>query len=234
MRRRIDVGNSGRQEAAKSEDPEAQRVTSAMRLYSYVVRWDHGFAPNPFYGRCTVATCKPDIRKSAIVGEYVLGTGSAKRGLAGHAVFLMRVDKIIAFDEYWNDPEYARKIPVMNGSLQQRFGDNIYRHDGAKWIQADSRHSQLDAKENARNVKRDTGKTDKVLIASEFTYWGGDGPVLPASLANFVQKSPGHRSFFSDADIRRFIAWIGDEMGRGVVGDPYEWQFPDINFELQH
>jgi hypothetical protein len=32
-------------------------------LYSYVVRWDHGFAPNPFYETCTVATCKPYIAK---------------------------------------------------------------------------------------------------------------------------------------------------------------------------
>ena len=32
------------------------------RIYSYVVRYDSGFAPNPFYGYCTLATCKPDIR----------------------------------------------------------------------------------------------------------------------------------------------------------------------------
>lgn len=34
-----------------------------MTLYSYVVAHDFGFAPNPFDGLCTLATCKPDIRK---------------------------------------------------------------------------------------------------------------------------------------------------------------------------
>ena len=35
------------------------------RVHSYVVRYDSGFAPNPFYEYCTLATCKPNIRKGA-------------------------------------------------------------------------------------------------------------------------------------------------------------------------
>ena len=34
-----------------------------MKLYSYIVARDFGFAPNPFYGFCTLATCKPKIAK---------------------------------------------------------------------------------------------------------------------------------------------------------------------------
>lgn len=110
------------------------RAEKPVRLFSYVVRWDHGFAPNPFYRLCSIATCKPDIRKAATVGDYVLGTGSAERKLAGKVVFLTRVDEIITFDQYWNDLRFARKIPVMNGSLQQRFGDNIYHRENGVWI----------------------------------------------------------------------------------------------------
>ena len=29
-----------------------------MRIYAYVVTHDNGFAPNPFHGFCTLATCK--------------------------------------------------------------------------------------------------------------------------------------------------------------------------------
>jgi hypothetical protein len=196
-----------------------------LRVYSYVVRWDHGFAPNPFYSICTLATCKPDIRTAACVGDVIFGTGSATRKLAGHAVFVMWVEKIISFDDYWRDPQYARKIPVMNGSLQQRFGDNIYHRSNGKWLQADSRHSQIGNRTNARNLKRDTGKTDRILIGSEFVYWGGSGPLVPAALSRFVHATPGHRAFFSAAEISRFCGWIGRHKEKGMVGEPCEWRY---------
>jgi hypothetical protein len=196
-----------------------------VRLFSYVVRWDHGFAPNPFYSVCSVATCKPDIRKVATVGDYVLGTGSAERKLAGKVVFLMRVDEIITFDQYWSDPRFARKIPVMNGSLQQRFGDNIYHHENGQWIQADSRHSQIGSLPNLKNLKRDTGKTDRVLLGRDFIYWGGEGPNVPARLSHFVHRTPAHRAFFSEDEIRRFLRWIATFGHSGLVRAPYEWRF---------
>ncbi len=59
------------------------------RIYSYVVRYDSGFAPNPFYGYCTLATCKPDIRRGAEVGDWVVGSGSNDRSIrrGGHLVY---------------------------------------------------------------------------------------------------------------------------------------------------
>ena len=50
------------------------------RLYSYVVVSDHGFAPNPFHGYCTLANCKPRIRWRAQPGDWIVGTGSRARG----------------------------------------------------------------------------------------------------------------------------------------------------------
>ncbi len=196
-----------------------------MRLFSYVVRWDHGFAPNPFYRVCSVATCKPAIRKAAAIGDYVLGTGSAERDLAGHVVFLMRVGEIITFDQYWSDPRFVRKIPLMNGSLQQRFGDNIYHHEKGKWVQADSRHSQIGSKPNLTNLNRDTGRTNRVLLGSDFIYWGGDGPKISGGLEHFIHSTPAHRAFFSEDEIRQFLRWIAKFKQAGVVGDPYEWRF---------
>lgn len=54
------------------------------RIYSYVVRYDSGFAPNPFYGYCTLATCKPDIRRAAEVGDWLVAPATtAALGAAG-------------------------------------------------------------------------------------------------------------------------------------------------------
>jgi hypothetical protein len=50
-----------------------------MVLHSYVVARDYGFAPNPFFGVCTLATCKPLIRRIAHIGDWIVGTGSKKR-----------------------------------------------------------------------------------------------------------------------------------------------------------
>jgi len=218
------VDDIGWYSSESPKDAAAQGIES-VRLFSYVVRWDHGFAPNPFYGFCSVATCKPDIRKVACIGDYVLGTGSASRQLAGNVVFFMQVNEIITFDQYWSDPRFVRRRPVMNGSLQQRFGDNIYHRENGKWIQADSRHSQLGSQPNSKNLQRDTGKTERVLLSNKFIYWGGEGPKVPARLSDFVHHTPGHRSFFPEGDIQRFLTWIQTYNVAGQVSDPVEWRF---------
>lgn len=48
-----------------------------MNLYSYVITRDYGFAPNPFWGICSLATCKPQIRQRALKGDWIAGFGGA-------------------------------------------------------------------------------------------------------------------------------------------------------------
>ncbi len=43
---------------------------------------------------CTLATCKPQIRARAQLGDCVMGTGCAKRGRSGRFVYMMRVAEI--------------------------------------------------------------------------------------------------------------------------------------------
>jgi len=83
------------------------------RIHSYVVRYDSGFAPNPFYSYCTLATCKPSIRKGANIGDWVVGSGSNDRSVrrGGYLVYAMRVTEAMAFDEYSRDPRFESKKP---------------------------------------------------------------------------------------------------------------------------
>ena len=81
------------------------------KLYSYVVDRDYGFAPNPFHGSCTLATCKPVIRRVGQVGDWIVGTGSSYRKRTGHIVFAMLVNETMAFDEFWSDPQVSREAP---------------------------------------------------------------------------------------------------------------------------
>ena len=44
-----------------------------MSIYSYIHTYDTGFAPNIQSNIMTLATCKPQIRKNAVIGDYVIG-----------------------------------------------------------------------------------------------------------------------------------------------------------------
>src|SRR5712692_3346145 len=69
--------------------------TEGMKLSAYIVRVDSGFAPNPFGHHCTLACCKPTIRRKAEPGDIIVGTGSARYGLTGCVVYAMRVRDVI-------------------------------------------------------------------------------------------------------------------------------------------
>lgn len=142
-------------------------------LFAYAITRDFGFAPNPFHGICTLSTCKPDVRKSAKVGDWVVGVGgSLLKPVKGKCIFLMKVSEKLSFQEYWEDERFSIKKPSRNGSRVQMLGDNIYhKDDDGHWLQEDSHHSNPDGSPNLVNLRRDT-KTNKILISDFFLYFG--------------------------------------------------------------
>ncbi|MET4602078.1 hypothetical protein ABIB90_001545 [Bradyrhizobium sp. JR4.1] len=198
-----------------------------MELYSYVVARDFGFAPNPFMNVCTLATCKPKIRANAQVGDWIVGTGTAKRKRSGRLVFALVVSETMTFNEYWNDPRFQCKKPNLRGSKKQAFGDNIYHKlPGKPWQQVNSHHSFSDGTCNPANVKNDT-QANRILVAHDFTYWGGVGPRIPARFRNFhgfdICAKRGHKRYFPNDMICEFIEWIGSTGEHGYVSEPLDW-----------
>jgi hypothetical protein len=199
-----------------------------MRLYSYKVVHDIGFAPNPFHGVCTLTTCKPKVRKGASPGDWIVGVGSCAQKTYGRLVYAMEVDEKLTFDDYWNDPRFQCKKPDRRGSLKYRYGDNVYHHSSTgDWIQEDCRHSLEDGSPNPDHVKRDT-RADAVLIATRFTYWGGQGPELPPELRSWGGLDLGdpgrdhtYKPYTSDM-IEAFVAWV-DQLPTGYQAAPIDW-----------
>jgi hypothetical protein len=201
------------------------------RIHSYVVRYDSGFAPNPFYGFCTLATCKPDIRRSAKIDDWVVGTGSNNRTVkrGGFLVYAMCVTESLTFQEYDSDPRFKRKKPYRTGSRKQSCGDNIYFRSrvGNRWCQRDSFHTRSDGEMNRNHVQRDT-RVDRVLISDTFVYFGGSGPLVPSSLKDrdgrsLAKSGIGRSCFEGESLLIRFGKWIESLGVTGYQAPPYEW-----------
>ncbi len=197
-------------------------------MSSYVVRYDIGFAPNPFYGWCSLACCKPDIRKATKIGDMVIGTSSTSGGRQTRFVYAMRVKETLDFQSYWIDGRFLSKRPNLSGSKKQLFGDNIYHQDvSGQWLQEDSRHSKLDGSRHEQHFLRDT-KVNRVLLSDDFIYWGGVGHEIPSQFLHgdygddIVKSGQGKKNNFCSFFVKEFEDWF-DRQDKGFKGQPTDW-----------
>ena len=201
-----------------------------MRLFSYIVARDFGFAPNPYCGFCTLATCKPRIRAAAAVGDWVIGTGAKTTyDLAGYLLFAMKVDEILDFNGYWTEPRFLCKRPVLNGSLKQLYGDNIYHQRRGHWVQEDSHHSLEGGQPNPKNLEPDTN-VNRLLLAQQFVYYGASAIQIPARFRpdtatgrDICCSRQGHQ-VFSDDLAEAVIDWLTSTGQWGLQGMPLEFE----------
>lgn len=199
-----------------------------MRVFSYKIVRDYGFAPNPFKGICTLATCKPQIRKQAVPGDLIIGCGSSELQLIGKSLFAMRVSEKLTFSEYWNDARFEVKKPSFTSSYRRAYGDNIYEKLNDQWIQQDSHHSLVGGVVNVANLQRDTS-ADAVLIGEDFVYWGAQAIQIPHELRDFngddlYPSGRSHRSVFKPDFVEAIDAWFQGIQRRGVQGRPKSWR----------
>jgi Nucleotide modification associated domain 2 len=198
------------------------------KLYMYVVDRDFGFAPNPFHGYCTLATCKPIVRRKAGVGDWVIGMGGSRLKATGRCIFAMCVTEKLTFNDYWSSSAFLDKKPVRNGSQKMMVGDNIYRFDTAanEWCQADSHHSHADGSINLDNLARDT-KSDNVLISQHFFYFGRQAPAVPSNLLDAMgYKNRRAHWVFKDTETDGLIKWLQSSFPNllnQVIGDPFDF-----------
>lgn len=207
-----------------------------MHCFRYKLDHDYGLAPNPFGGIMTLAVCKGDIRrnKNLEIGDWIIGTGSKKLKLLNHLIYAMKVEGKMTFDEYWNNPDFKFKKPVLNGSLVQMYGDNIYHTDPktGEIIQEPCAHSKKDNRVNEDHLKRDW-KGQFVLYSKHFYYFGDKCPLIPKEL-RFICCPYRNYSFkdVNDDFVIEFVNWLEDNYTIGIHGDPINWKqfnLPKLN-----
>lgn len=188
-----------------------------MRCFSYIVARDYGFAPNPFHGFCTLATCKPRIREAAQVGDWVFGLSPIADG--NKLIYAMKVTEKITFNEYWNNKNYECKKPALNGSLITMYGDNIYHQNKAgEWIQADSHHSYENGETNLLNLEKDTS-INFVLLSDDFYYFGSNSIDIPLGLKEKFAIRRYHRNV-DEKDGQLVIDFLRKNYEVGIIGFP--------------
>ncbi len=178
-----------------------------MKLYSYCLRYDGGAAPNPYWGICTLAICKPAIRRTAEVGDWIVGLGSARSPIGDiheFVVYAMKVTDKLTMAEY--DEFCARKAPKKiphwkSHDFRLRMGDCIYDFSSGglpkvRW----SVHPESE---------REKDLSGKYALLSKEFYYFGDKPVpLPQSLLPIVHDGQGHKSHLNDPYVMPFVEWI--------------------------
>jgi hypothetical protein len=214
---------------------------SGTRLSSYKLTADAGFAPNPFFGTLTLATCMPDIRQSAAVDDWIAGFTSVS--LCGDAVgaerlvFLMRVEEKLTIAGYFVDPRFARKIPSLNGGPEvERHGDNIYQPIRVNadvpehFEQLPNPHHWDSARscQDERSKGHDVGGRC-VLAAQEFVYFGREPLQVPEFARPVVPRGQSRSGTLTpDPELARaFIDFALGKASRQVTAPPHVW--PDVD-----
>jgi hypothetical protein len=160
----------------RTMDPEPQ-----PRVFVYPLSYDTGIAPNVAGSRLTLACCMPAIREQAVVGDWIVGTGSerhdkalAKQGnpnkSANKILYVGMVEEVLPWHEYSARvhlyPDWAAKRCSWGGDCIYKWEEShvvAYRnpHLNGRW---DDTQALVDA------FIEDTSAP--VLVCDSFYYLG--------------------------------------------------------------
>jgi hypothetical protein len=188
-------------------------------LYSYTITHDDGAAPNPFGGMCSLAICKPGIRKAAKVGDWIAGLGSVNApsgNLSSLLIYAMRVDEVLTLQQYDSQAKerWPERIPnAASFALQERLGDCIYDYSSGE---AQQRHGV----HGPQHMKKDLSGRN-VLLSWDFYYYGNRAIPLPIALRGILHQTQGFKSDANDELMPEFVNWIRS-LGKapGQIGWP--------------
>jgi len=191
------------------------------RLFTYCIPYDDGAAPNPYWGVCTLAICKPVIRRTAKEGDWIVGTGS-KNTLSGNdfrgcVVYAMEVADVLPMEKYdaWTKAKLPEKLPdVSNKSLRRRVGDSIYDFSHRPPKQRKGVHEE-------GNRSTDLGGNN-VLLSRNFFYFGNRPLRLPKQLTPIIHQTQGHKVDANQKYVGAFLDWIqGQDLDKNcLLGEP--------------
>jgi hypothetical protein len=195
-------------------------VVMVTTLFSYCIPTDDGAAPNPFWGVCSLAICKPKFRKNARLKDWIVGTGSKNSpigDISSSVVYTMCVTRRVTMRDYdrISRIELPDKVPDWdNPDFRRRVGDSIYDFSTNPPTIRRSVHGE-------RDRRRDL--SGEYVLLSNHYYYFGDRPVqIPDELRSIIKTGRGHKRIEDAAIVEKFVMWLDSlEVTRGEpIGGP--------------
>lgn len=187
----------------------AEASASSARIFRYVVRQDRGGSPNPYHGWCSLAVCKPQIRRSSRAGDWIVGLRSRAND---QVVCVMRVDEVLTLCDYWRDSRFRAKRPGGAGPP-----DNFYRAGrGGALIRVENALHGTDL------AAQDIGGRH-ALVSWHYWYFGDRSPELPTELVHLIHSGQGHSLHANRRgdDLETLRAWLA-HWPPGIHGRPID------------
>lgn len=172
-----------------------------------MVDHDHGYAPNPYGGICTLVHSKfgdengkRNIVELAEVGDWILGSGGMGRKSAGNdkIIYFMRVDEKLDFDRYLQDLRFLRREDHVDWGHGNKFAliSHRYFYFGKNAI-------------SASNLPR----------------------TIP--LQRLFTKGPNFRRDFPISSLIRLVEWFERTYEVGMHGDPYTAKAVSVKLRMR-
>lgn len=182
---------------------------------------DYGFAPNPFWGYCTLGVCTPNHQGIKLnADDWILGNSSV--GAGSLLIYAMRVSEALDFDEYFRDARFKKKKFCDQG-WKEKSGDNIYfKNDSGDWEQAETQYHE-DEHHQEKDLKHPT-----VFVGREFYYFGEAAESVPDRFRPLLRIGKGCCCKHPIDLVEEFITWIRETFETGVHGDPRDADVEDL------
>ncbi|EKD26258.1 MAG: hypothetical protein ACD_79C01298G0003 [uncultured bacterium] len=166
------------------------------KVFFYRMTIDSGVAPNPFWGKCTIAICTPNSKDySLIEGDWIIGYGNnnpKEYDLQFKFIYAMKITQKLGISSYYNDINFVNKKPHPDPTIDNQgnnlenfkinnwktlCGDKFYQYASEEnswtWTKYASYH-------NFDGINKDTGGTpkdgDKIKVfiseKGKFIYFG--------------------------------------------------------------
>ncbi len=189
------------------------------KIYVYKCVYDDGIAPCVDRGRLSLTVCKPQIRRTAAVGDYLVSFGGNAESPPNRLVYAARITARLPGGEYFDKPAFQTR----QGCLYERTPRGLLR------LRRDAAVHQRPA-----DQLKDVGPAPEypnaiALVSDYFRYFGAKGTddwkAIAPRLARLVEHlGQGHRVNHSREirdDLLRLIAQIWRDFPRKLNGATY-------------
>ena len=220
------------------------------KILFYKMTSDSGFAPNPFWGYLTLATCTPNhMRANLEKGDWIVGVESKtlakyriKAGIKPNIklsiIYIAKLtENPMTLTEYFIDKRFEKK-KYSEKNWKTKNGDNVYFCENGtwKWLKKHvhdkgqnffNKNDFSSLWSNYKNTEKKSLyqdiKGNKVFVSKEFTYFGDKCIPIPKEFLPWIPNRGIKYCYSNNPESRKLLTILNTLMkqyGFGQIGNP--------------